>query len=406
MKKNAVLPILAVVPFAYMGEGKAKLDVIGEILANNVISLLSQSLHLKVISRLSATKFRKIKWSFTELHQKLACDFVLHGTYAEHQSGLCIKLRLSIVSTTHAIWEDKIHCDVRDILDSNSYLVTHLASNTAQKIYEKRILGENTDSLRSLDTYELYIGAINSMHANDNESFFRSRDCFMQILNRHPHNSDIQTFIAQWQFLRLNRKGGWAIREEAEAIQSIRGQIDKALDLNPGNDHAIALKAVIETQVFKNVKGGLELITNRLSHGKNDPRVHASSSLVYFSVERSDDATACIDAAIDLSPLDPQLEHFYTIAAAAYYLADRYVLAEQFAQSSIQLNSIHTSPLRALVAIQVALGEIGLAKLTAQRLLSLEPEFTVDSWVKHWSGGPQLAEKFASHLSAAGIPQR
>ena len=130
MKKNAVLPILAFVPFAYMGEGKAKLDVIGEILANNVISLLSQSLHLKVISRLSATKFRKIKWSFTELHQKLACDFVLHGTYAEHQSGLCIKLRLSIVSTTHAIWEDKIHCDVRDILDSNSYLVTHLASNT------------------------------------------------------------------------------------------------------------------------------------------------------------------------------------------------------------------------------------------------------------------------------------
>lgn len=406
MTEVAVLPTLAVVPFAYDGEINAQLDVIGEILANNTINLLSQSLHLKVISRLSATKFRKVEWSFTEIQQRLGCDFVLHGSYTEQQNTLSINFRLSVVSTANAIWEDNIHCAVRDILDSNSYLINYLANSTAQKIFESGISGYNTDSLGSLETYALYVNAINYMHASDSESFSRSKDCFMKILQRHPHNSDIQAYLAQWHLLRMHRKGGWGIRAQESAVQSIREYIDKALEFNPGNDHAIAIKAVVETQLFDDVDGGLELITSRLGSSQNDPRVQSIKSLVYLAAKRLDDATASIDKAIELSPLDPQLEHFYAVAAAAHYQAERYVLAGQFAQRSIQLNAIHTSPLRTLIAVQVAIGELDLAKLTAKRLLNLEPEFSVESWLNHWSGDKQIGKEFAARLSAAGIPLR
>ena len=406
MTEAAVLPTLAVVPFACHSECNIQLDVIGEILANNVIDLLSQSLHVRVISRLSATKYRKANWSFNEIKKSLGCDYVLHGSYSEQQHGLSIEFQLSIASTGVSIWEDVITCGIREILDSNSYLVKYLANCTAQKIFESGIPGSNAESLGSLETYALYINAINNMHANDSERFSQSKASFQQILKRHPYNSDILAFMAQWHILRLHREGGWKNRASNAVIHSIRRYVDDALDFNPCSDYAIAIKAVVETQFFKDVNLGVDLISRQLGAAQNDPRVQSLKALVYSSAKRHLEATTSIDKAIELSPLDPQLEFFYAIAAAAHYLSERFALAEQYAHRSIQLNSVHTSPWRTLVATQVAIGEMGQAKLTAQHLLKLEPEFTVESWLNHWSGDKQDGQQSAARLSAAGIPMR
>ena len=204
----------------------------------------------------------------------------------------------------------------------------------------------------------------------------------------------------------MHRKGGWQLREQPDAKKTLCGYIDKAMDLNPENEYARAIKGVVEVHIFKDIDSGLERIDSVLKSHKNDPRIYSLGSLIYLAAHRTEEAVACIDTAIELSPLDPQLEQFYAVAAAAHYQADRYALAEPFAQRSIKLNSIHTSPLRTLIAIQSASGDTRSAKATAQKLMALEPEFTVESWLKHWSGQVVDGRQFAAHLTAAGIPLR
>ncbi len=117
-------------------------------------------------------------------------------------------------------------------------------------------------------------------------------------------------------------------------------------------------------------------------------------------------AMAGTEKALALSPLDP-LRYFYdSLAATAALSAKDYARASELARRSLRANRTHTSTLRALAIAEVFLGRQAEAEQAAQRLLALEPAFTVNGFLQRSpSSLYQTGAMWAEALRSAGIPE-
>ena len=72
---------------------------------------------------------------------------------------------------------------------------------------------------------------------------------------------------------------------------------------------------------------------------------------------------------------------------------------------SLRLNRDHVSTHRVLAIAQVMLGRVDEASQTVRRILQLEPQLTVASFVARSPGARSgLAKTFGKALQAAGLP--
>ena len=113
----------------------------------------------------------------------------------------------------------------------------------------------------------------------------------------------------------------------------------------------------------------------------------------------------CADMALSLSPLDPMIYFFNSLASTANLIGERYERAVELATQSLRENRLHTPTLRTLAAALVHSGRLSEARETVHRLLELEPGLTVGGFRARYPGrdSPQAA-RFAAALLAAGLP--
>jgi tetratricopeptide (TPR) repeat protein len=121
---------------------------------------------------------------------------------------------------------------------------------------------------------------------------------------------------------------------------------------------------------------------------------------------RGAEAVLCADRALSLSPLDPMIYYFNSLASTANLVGERYERAIELASRSLRENCLHTPSLRALAVGQVLSGRLEEARESVRRLRELEPGLTVQVFRQRYPGrdSPQ-AQRFAAALQAAGLPQ-
>jgi hypothetical protein len=120
---------------------------------------------------------------------------------------------------------------------------------------------------------------------------------------------------------------------------------------------------------------------------------------------RGPEAIQSADRALSLSPLDPMIYYFNSLASQANLIGGCYERAIELATRSWRENRLHTPTLRALAAAQVLSGRLNEARETMCRLRELEPGLTVAALRARYPGrdSPQ-AGRFTAALLAAGLP--
>jgi len=109
--------------------------------------------------------------------------------------------------------------------------------------------------------------------------------------------------------------------------------------------------------------------------------------------------------AIQLSPLDPNMYSFTSIAGTAHAVAGQYDKAIEFCRRSLRENRMFASTHRVL-AISLALsGQVEEARAAARQLMALEPTLTVSGFAQRYPGsGTAHAKLFCDALALAGVP--
>jgi tetratricopeptide (TPR) repeat protein len=137
----------------------------------------------------------------------------------------------------------------------------------------------------------------------------------------------------------------------------------------------------------------------------NEPLAWLHSGITHAWRGRGAEAIQCTDQALSLSPLDPMMYYFNSLAGTANLVAERYDRAIELSMRSLRENRLHTPTLRNLAAALALTGRLDEARETMAQLRELEPGLTARIVSERYPGrsSPQ-AGRLVAALVDAGLP--
>lgn len=398
-------PAVAVIPLRYQGDHADSEVVVGDILASSVIAGLSKSSHLNVISWLSTTRFRDSVWDVAALSKSLNCDYVLSGSYRCKMGVVSLFVEIADSKTREVIWAEMLETTVERLLSASADVIVEIISHVARVVLNQEIRKATSDPIESLALHTKLIAGIHHMHSVSDTRFNKVKSQFDEILHKYPRHSTVNALQAQWYVLKINRSSGWKSVGSEDNKARARAHLQSALEENLCHPLALTMSGLVETQFNQNPERGLEFYDSAEHYNPNEPVLMAYKAALLSYKGEGDAAIRYAEKALALSPFDPQLSLFHTCAAASYYSAGDCANAERHADKAFEINPVHTSNLRTLVAIQFDLGKLSEARTSARRLMTIDPGFTTGSYLrKSPNAGFKAGRKIADRLRRAGVP--
>lgn len=394
-------PTIAVIPFASRA-ARADERVLGEVLADEIISSLSRTSELQVISRLSTTAFREREASLGDISAFLGARYVLSGAYRVSDDRLILVAELAEAKSGHVLWSESLKGQVTQIMCGEDELIDRVVGEVSNEIIHRELQRARSQALPTLESSTLLMSAIVLMHRGVSYDFNRARDMLEVLIERTRRQALPHAWLGKWHVLRFNR--GWTNDRVSEAHAALECT-GRALDADPDCSLALTIDGFAHTNLLKQLDVAQERYGQALSVNPNDSLAWLLKGTLHAFEGEGEEAVDATERALHLSPLDP-LRYFYeSLGATAALSAGRYQRAVELAQRSLRVNRTNTSTLRALAIAQSLLGNIEDAQATVGEVLALEPTLTVQSYLERSpSGAFQTGKIWSEALRQAGLP--
>ena len=394
-------PVIAVIPFASR-DVDLRYHLLGELLADEVISGLSQCAELHVISRLSTTAFRQRHATLAEVGAHLHAHYVLSGAYRVERRRAMLTVELADARTEHVVWSNELTADVARVLRHEDDLIERIVAETSRTIIATELQRAQSRALPTLEGYTLLLSAIALMHRLSLADFDRARDMLQALIDRVPRQAVPHAWLAKWHVLRVQQ--GWAEDPRMEAALALEST-KRALELDTRCALALTIHGFVHTNLLKQFEVATESYDLALSVNPNESLAWLLKGTLHAFRGEGDAAMEETTRARRLSPLDP-LRYFYeSLSATAALSAERYQEAFDLATRSLRLNRTHTSTLRALAISQWHLGRPDDARKTVTELMRLEPGLTIGKFLaRSPSSAFAPGRVWSQTLREAGVP--
>ncbi len=395
-------PTIAVIPFTARtaGDGDA---VLGEILAEEIIAALSRSQNLNVISRLSTSALRGRDASLPDVQNHLKASYVLSGAYRVSGNQLVLVTELVEAGSGRVVWGERLRSTVQEVLQGEDKITAEVVSQLGVHIVRTEMQRAASRPLPNLESSTLLMGAISLMHRSTRSEFDRVRDMLEYLIERHRRLPTPRAWLAKWHVLQVTR--GLSAGGKDETKRALE-QTQRALDVDPDCSLALAIEGFVHCHMLKDLDGAEQRYELALNANPNDSLAWLFSGVL--SGFKGDGANAKIAAekALNLSPLDPMLYFYQSLAASAVVASGDYETAIALARASLKSNKSHSSTYRALTIALSMNGQVEEAKETAQLLLVIEPHFSVSDFLRR-SPSQQypVGQMYAQALRRAGVPE-
>lgn len=392
-------PTIAVIPFTARGDGPESL---GEIVAEELIAALSRSADLYVVSRLSTTVFRGRGATLGEVSAHLRANYVLSGAYRAALGSFTLAAELAEAKTGRVVWARDLKGSVAGVVEGRDELIDRIVAEVSRAVTTRELERTQSQSLSTLETYTLLIGASSLLHRLSSHDFHRARDMLQAVAARAPRHAVPQALLAKWHVLRVWQS--WSddpVADTRQALDCTRHALD--------NDSQCALALAIDGFVHANLLKALDVAQQRydlaLRVNPNESLAWLLSGVLHAFKGEGKPAVKHAQRALRLSPLDPHRWFYDALAASAELSAGRYERAIDLAQRSLRANRMHTSTFRALAISQWQFGQHDEARATVAALMKIEPTLTVTNWLERSpSSGYPIGQQCAQALRNAGVP--
>lgn len=396
-----LLPTIAVIPFQPRIPGEQAL--LGEVIAEDVISALSRSTEVNVTSRLSTRAFSMRGATLAEVGFALQADYVLSGSFMEHSERVILNVELSDVRSTKVLWTDRLEGQVATVLQDLE-MVERIVAQVRRNVFMSEIRHVKAHPLETLVNHNLLLGAVGLMHRMSRNDFETAYALLDALIERVPSQPAPYAWRARWHVLRVQQ--GWS-DSPTEESQTALDSANRALDIDPENSLALASEGMVLTNLSHRLDEAEDRYTTALEYNPNDAYGSLLRGALYGFQGKGPEAKRDTDHALHLAPLDPHKFFFLALAAGANLASEDFDRALSLAETSLRMNRSHTSTLRIKIVALMRLGQEAAARETAQLLLKLQPGLTVEKWLKNSPTREfSIGTDIASDLKKAGIPQK
>jgi DNA-binding SARP family transcriptional activator/Tfp pilus assembly protein PilF len=337
-----------------------------------------------------------------DLLKRKQLDYVLDGAISGSGQQLQISVRLLDMSQdARPVWSDRFGLSIG-------------ALHKLDELVTARIVGQIDPVILFIEGQpkrrEQYGGtgllllAIPLMYSMERKKYEEAGALIERALGLDPDNAMAAAWAAYWQVFYVGQ--GWTANVE-RAFETAQQHARRAIKLDPDNAEALGIYGHVCSFFNRDFDNAIHFFDRALRLNPNLAFIWALSSATYSYIGEPDEALARLERYRDLAPFDPYyswFENFYTIA---YMFKGDYEKVVEIGQRAVMVNPEFVNGYKPLLAALGHLGRIAEAKPYVGKLLSLEPNFTVERFgqvypIKKASD----RDRYMTGLRRAGVPER
>jgi adenylate cyclase len=296
------------------------------------------------------------------------------------------------------IWAQRYDRDIGDIFAVQDEVTLALATEMQVQFLEgeqARLQYSTTQNVEAWTNWAKGLFYFREIMSSENRA--KTREYWETAIALDPKSASLNAMLGYLHC--VNARFGWWYDREASMLES-SAYIDKALKLDSNN--AEAYRASGFHLLLQNCHDeAVAKMRKAESLSPNSAGITVTASYIYSCSGLADEAVVAIERAIRLHPNHPP-QYFG-------HLGNAYRLAGRFDEAIVAFNAYHElNPgfgLIDLVLIYKQLERHEEAIFEATRLLAVEPEFTVRTWIDtQFLKDPARLESEISALTESGLP--
>jgi class 3 adenylate cyclase/tetratricopeptide (TPR) repeat protein len=394
-------PTLAVKPFEPLGSD-AEGDDFADCLSNGILAALTRLPGLTLIQDESPSLQDSKHMSLQELGHRFDVRYLLKGQVRKFGPRIRVNTELLEVSTGRVLWADKLDRELQDLGDFFA-IQDDITEEIVAALDVKLLSGEGARIARKVlknpaALESLYNGERLLWKATNKLELQEAQRLLEEIIWLEPRASIgyAEAALAHWAAALFGLSDDPA-QSLDDAVELARQAI--ALDDVTGYPHMILAHAHLRERQFEEAKSEA---SRAVSARPSCPASFAMKADVLNYLGESGEAIEHAQHAVRLSPIHPQI--FPAVLASAYHSAGRYEDAIEAAQGAIELDPTKIEPYLIVTACAVVLGQLEKAQRTAQEVLALKPEFSLEVFaVSQPYKDQEHLDRLVDQLRAAGL---
>jgi tetratricopeptide (TPR) repeat protein len=327
--------------------------------------------------------------------------YIVDGDLSGNEQRFQISVRLlDVTQDARPVWSDRFEL-AAEALDQVNELVTAPVVARIDPVI-LFIEGQQKRTARSGIT-SLVLRAIPMLYSMGREKYEEAGRLISQALEADPDNAMAAAWAAHWQVFYVGQ--GWA-PDPRRAVETAQELAIRAIKLDPENAEALGIYGHICAFLHKDFDSALHYFDRSLRLNPNLAYVWALSAATHCYVGEPDLALRRLDRCRDLAPFDPYFGLWECMYIIAYTFKGDYEKAVSIGRRAVKANPLFSNGYKPLIAALGHLGQIEEAAAYIEKLLSLEPNFTVEQFGKVYPfKRPEDRERYMHGLRLAGLPE-
>lgn len=394
-------PSIAVLPFRNLSNDPAH-SFLGDLLAEDLIGALSRQTDLFVISRLSTAPFRDRLYEPRNVAEVLGVRYVISGTLQASNTRLRLIGELTEADSGRVIWAERFEGSLADIFELQDQLSHDIVERVVPFVRQRELERARSKRPENLTAYERTLHAIDYINRSSPETLEHARLMLEAAVESDPNYAAPYAWLALYHVRKVGQ--GWSSDPAHDTLQANR-RAESALERDDTDSWVLSVNGLVHAYLNKDLEAAIGQYDRALTMNPSAAPAWAWSTSAYAWLGKGDEATSRAPRALALSPLDPNIYAYRTMAGMAYLVAGDYDQAIAFCRQSLRQNRMFVSTHRTYTIALVLAGRVEEARAAARDLTALEPGLTVSAFLQRYPGAasPQ-ARVFSEALGVAGLP--
>jgi DNA-binding SARP family transcriptional activator/TolB-like protein len=331
-------------------------------------------------------------------------DLVLDGTIQYGLDRVRIIVRLiDMREDGEIVWAGRFDRPMIDPLSMQDELGASIVAQVDPELMKHE--GRRTAETKSNDltAQDLLLRALPAIYRLERSSFVDARRLLELSLQADPSSSTAHGWLAYWNLLYVGQ--GWAPNPADSSAEAAR-LAERAVMLDPGDARAMTLAGHVRGFLGKHPEEASALHERAISLNPNLALAWCFSGLSHLYLGRHEEALRRTHQAIRLSPSDPHAFFFDMALTLPYLMSGDCASAVEAGRRAVELNPLFSSAYKGYLAALGWMHPTREAGEVLDRLLALEPGFSVKAAIKRSPlTRPEDIARYADGLRRAGLPE-
>ncbi len=394
---------IVVLPFANMG-GDPEHEYFVDGVTESLTTDLSRMSGTLVIARNTAFTYKGKAVDVMQVGRELQVRYALQGSVQRGGNRLRVNVQLVDTGNGSHLWAERFDKPVGDLLDMQDEVVARLARQLGTELIGAE--ARRAERAPDPDSVDLFFQGMAWLNRGNTPDYLsQARGFFERALALDPANLEALVWGA---YVDVFMASLYAAGNREARLTAGEAALVKALNQAP--DHAWAHLSLGLAQIqTRRAAQGITECERALALDRNLAPAHAMIGLAKFRIGRGEETEAHVAEAMRLSPRDPFVAAWLSIAGDAKLFLGQDEEAIGLFTRAIALNRNNPYTHFLMAAALANLGRIDAAQASIRDGLALNPEFTMTRYLAGAASDHPVflaqRERVADGLRKAGAPE-